>query len=205
MTYLQLIGKLERNEPFSFSRFGDGEFNCMFGKCGANCDGHQYYTDLGERLNEAWNDPKGIIAVQRLGYEMYKDRLEGEYADADILHRASIKGELDLFLEVLKSRKQDIILVAPERLKNAIPCRTFIEVPLKNAWLEYEHTLERIRFHVNKYDIVLYCCGMMAEVLIHDMFNFEPVVDKFTQIDLGSVLDPYVGVNSRTYHKKLNI
>jgi hypothetical protein len=199
MTYQELINKLNNREPFSFSRFGDGEFACMLGKSGANCDGHEYFPDLGERLNQAWNDPKGIIGTQRYGQAMYP-QFTHTGIDADILHKASINGELDLLVNTLDARRYDIIMIGPSRLRGAILCSTFIEVPLKNAWEKYDYTLERLRFHVQKWDIILYCCGMMAEVLIHDMYS-----DDITQIDCGSVFDPYVGVNSRMYHKKLKL
>jgi len=169
----------------------------MFGKKGANCDGHTYFPDLRERLCKAWDYPKGIIAVQRLGWEIYRDRLgENDLADADILHRASIKGELDLFLDQLK----DVILVGPKHLRKMTIYRDFVEVNTRNAWLSYSDTLEEVNRLVQPGDVVLYCCGMMAEVLIHDMY-----AEDITQIDCGSVFDPYVGVNSRQYHKNLKI
>ncbi len=201
MTYQEIINKLNDQEPFSFSRFGDGELNCMFGKTGANCDGHEYFPDLGERLNKAFLEPKGVVGVQRYGYSMYKDRLgPNVWADADVLHRASIAGELKEFLDSLYAKNHDIVFVGPERLRGAIPSRTFIDVPLKNAWENYDYTLKRLGFHIMKWDIVLYCCGMMAEVLIHDLHD-----EKLTQIDCGSLFDPYVGVKSRQYHHKLKL
>lgn len=40
---------------FSFIKFGDGEFYCMLGTPGYNCDQHPYSKILGEKLNLAWN------------------------------------------------------------------------------------------------------------------------------------------------------
>jgi hypothetical protein len=201
MTYEKLINNIQNNVQFSFSRFGDGELNCMYGKTGANCDGHIYFDDLGQALTKAWNNPRGIIAMQRYGYEMYKGTLgDNIWANADIIHKASINGDLDKFRDVLNDKRNNIILVAPARLKPVIPCRTFIDVPLKNAWKQHDYILERLKFHVQKWDIIIYCCGMMAEVLIHDMYD-----QKITQIDAGSVFDPYCGVKSRNYHHKLKM
>ena len=199
MTYQELIDKLNNREPFSFSRFGDGEFACMLYRSGANCDGHKYFPDLGERLNQAWKDKRGIVGTQRYGQAMYPI-FTHTGIDADVLHKASINGELQEFMDSLIYKGNDIILVGPKRLIGVVPSRTFIEVPLKNAWEQYDYILEMIQFHIQKWDIVLYCCGMMAEVLIHDLHD-----KKLTQIDCGSVFDPYVGVNSRQYHKKLKI
>lgn len=199
MTYDELISNLKEGTNFSFSRFGDGELACMFGKTGANCDGHTYFPDLGKALFNTWINPKGIIGMQRYGYNMYKDDLgPNRWPDADVLHRASIRGELNRFCETLYDRH--VILVGPEHLRPMKWINIFIEVPLKNAWIKYDHILERIQYNVKDHCIVLYCCGMMAEILIWEMFS-----DRFTQVDTGSVFDPYCGVKSRTYHKKLKI
>lgn len=199
MTYLDLIDKIESFEPFSFSRYGDGEFNCMFGKAGANCDGHEYFEDLGERLNHAFLNPRGIIAVQRYGYEQYKDQLGANvWADADILHRASIEGKLHMFHEALQGN--EVVLVGPKHLREFRIYDEFIEVPLRNAWKDYFCILQQLKWTIGEGDIVLYCCGMMAEVLIWDMYK-----DYYTQIDCGSLFDPYVGVMSRQYHKTLDL
>jgi hypothetical protein len=196
MTYQEIIDNLENGVNFSFSRFGDGEFNCMNGKKGANCDGHEYFPNLGEALNRAWSDPRGVVAVQRLARKQFK--IEGAYPDADVIHRASIDGELKSLFTVFNQRLDDLILVGPTRLR-IDGCR-FIEVPLKNAWSDYERVKRELSATVFMGDVVLYCCGMMAEVLIWDFYS-----TKYTQIDLGSVLDPYAGVQSRTYHKKLKL
>ena len=199
MTYQELISKLNNRENFSFSRFGDGEFACMLGKSGANCDGHEYFPDLGERLNQAWNEPKGIVGTQRYGQAMYP-QFTHTGIDADILHKASIAGELVEFLNALD--RVNFILVGPSHLRRLyIPKPDhFIEVPTKNAWRDYSRIQAEVLMASAPDDVVLYCCGMMAEVLIWDMYS-----DDFTQIDCGSVFDPYVGVNSRQYHKKLKL
>ncbi|MEF8811131.1 MAG: hypothetical protein V5A47_09435, partial [Bacteroidales bacterium] len=49
-SYKDLIDNLIDREPFAFARYGDGEWNAIFGKDGTNCDGHEYYEDMGKRL-----------------------------------------------------------------------------------------------------------------------------------------------------------
>jgi len=196
MTYEEIISNLENGMNFSFSRFGDGEFNCMYGKHGANCDGHTYFSDLGARLEIAWNNPKGVVALQPHAKRIYK--IEGDYPDADVLHKASIAGELTNLYVTLMFIQRGIILVGPNHLRKLDLYSTFIEVSKKNAWLSYPDTLEEVNRSVQPNDVILYCCGMMAEVLIYDMYATD-----ITQIDCGSVFDPYVGVKSRNYHHKL--
>ena len=169
----------------------------MFGKQGANCDNHTYFPDLRIALNRAWLDHKGIIAVQRYGYEIYKQRLgENFWPSADILHHASIKGELAPFIEALEGRK--VIMVGPKHLHSL--GFKMVYVPLKNAWTKYEALKAIVKSHIEPGCVVLYSCGMMAEVFINELYS-----TKFTQIDTGSVFDPYCGVRSRRYHFKLEI
>lgn len=197
MTYKEIINKIENGQHFSFSRYGDGELSCMFGKKGHNCDGHEYFEDLGLRLNEAFLDPRGVIGMQRLGYEMYKDQLGPNiWADADVFHKASMRGELKELFDLLIWL--NVIIVGPHHLRKLEIYKHFIEVPLRNAWKDYDNIREQVKRNIDPGDIVLYCCGMMSEVLIWDMYS-----DDITQIDIGSALDPYVGVRSRNYHKKL--
>ncbi len=200
MTYNELIYNLNHRINLSFSRFGDGEFACMLGKPGANCDGHEYFPDLGERLNQAWKDKRGIVGTQRYGQAMYPT-FTHTGIDADILHKASINGELGEFFKALKGRQ--LFMIGPMRLHTLNIIKSgdiFRDIPLKNAWTDYDMVKEYIHGVVCPDDVVLYCCGMMAEVLIWDMYS-----DDITQIDCGSVFDPYVGVNSRQYHKKLKL
>jgi hypothetical protein len=46
---------IKTNKNFSFIKFGDGEFYCMMGSNGANCDNHPYSSELQDKLNKAWN------------------------------------------------------------------------------------------------------------------------------------------------------
>ena len=47
------INKVKKDEFFSYTRWNDGEWFCMEGKPGANCDGQRYYPQLGRLLVNA--------------------------------------------------------------------------------------------------------------------------------------------------------
>lgn len=57
-TYSLICNNIEKNIPFTFSRFGDGEWFAIFGKKRSNCDQHIYYKDMGDRLRK-------IVSVKR--------------------------------------------------------------------------------------------------------------------------------------------
>lgn len=196
--------KLRNGEPFKFARYGDGEFNAIYGKQGANCDGHEYFPDMGKRLREALESkPNYIVGLQPLTLaserwpQIQKDFPDIQWVDADSIHNASIDGRLE---EMFRAISEDVILVGPAHLK---PLQykyeyDFIEIPSVNCWQQYEYVVDSLMDR--KKAIVLLCASMMSEVIIHDFKD-----SSHTFIDLGSVLDPFAGVKSRRYHHKLNI
>lgn len=218
LTYEDIVNKLRNNEPFSFSRFGDGEFNAMLGKRGANCDGHHYFPDMGRALVDVLDSQREHqivfegIPTYYLGMQNLAKRLNGElpafqemtegidWCNADVIHYQNIKhNNLDDLLDALKGRS--VTLVGPLHLMPLADENgwRFIDIPAKDCWTQYEHTHERIG-QIQELDVVLYCASMMANVLIderHLVMN--------TQIDIGSAFDPYVGKLSRSYHKKMKL
>lgn len=205
-TFERMCTMLRERENFKFARYGDGEFYCMSGKIGRNCDKHEYFPDLGLALNEAfYSDPKYMVGIQPLSVHggLYQRAIQERSGpkniyDADVLHSASIDGRLDQFLECLRGR--DTILVGPEHLR-PLYLKTMI-IPDVNCWRDYQSIREQLFFKLYeaKDAVVLLCASMMSEVLIH---NFRFLDHTF--IDAGSVLDPYVGKFSRSYHHKLNL
>ena len=227
LTYKILIKKLDAKEPFTFSRFGDGEFNTIFnkkdtrGNMGKNCDGHLYYPELGiELLDILKSQPKYFMGLQPLamrieGEEIQKlfqeNNINIEWSDTDILHNASICGDLGLFIKALKNNECNI-LAAPEFLSECsklFPIHERIIVPDTNAWLEIKQITYDIIKAINlnhkkkKNIIVLIMAGMTANVILDTLYI--PYGERITIIDTGSVFDPYCGRNSRSYHKKLEI
>lgn len=223
LTYESLIEKIHRKEAFAFSRYGDGEWNAILGKVGANCDGHEYFESLGKALRDALiSQPNYYLGLQSLamrvrGLEITKFitanniRPISEWGDADILHKASIKEMLPQFFEALDTTPY-VLLVAPGYLKQInkyFKYNAIVEVPTKNCWLHFrkiKHDILAIlneQTKRNNYIVVLFAAGMPSNVLVDDLHNLYK--DKVTLIDAGSVFDPFVGRNTRSYHKKLNI
>lgn len=222
LTYESLVEKLIEREYFSFTRYGDGEWNAMLG-CDRphNCDGHEYFPDLGKRLIKCLqSDPKYYLGIQSLAMRQRGDEITqwvnnycsqkiDTWSNADILHHASIKGKLPQFFSVINAASDDIILTAPEYLipiRNKISYGTFITVPEKNCWLHYDRLISDIAYGIktackqSKYVVVLLVASMPANVLVHDLYSVFG--DRATILDIGSVLDPFVGKNTRTYHSK---
>lgn len=208
-TYREIIDNLKSHKAFKFSRFGDGEWNCILGKQGQNCDGHKYFPELGAALRRVvLSEPKYIVGMQPLSMsyersEQIKEFCNGlkiNWVNADVLHNASIDGRLGDFINAISGRY--IILVGPVHLNRFFSHSVHLVTLPQNCWLEYENIRQQIEFHIDGVDnaVVLLAASMMSEVLIDD-FADHP----HTFVDIGSVLDPYCGVKSRRYHHKLKI
>lgn len=210
--YEKILYNLEHQIPFSFSRLGDGEFNAIFGKQGGNVDGHEYFPDMGAELKRiVLSEPEYIVGIQPLSMSHYRDEvvefagdLDIDWVNSDVLHDANIKEQLKRFFDVLHD--QQIIMIAPARLQGVpLSYGRFIEVPLKNCWLEKDKIEEKL-FEILPqvdYAVLLFCAGMPTNVMIDDMYKYYG--DKVTMIDTGSIFDVHCGFNTRSYHKKMKI
>lgn len=209
LTYNELVRRLNSNENFSFSRFGDGEWKAIMGVNGMNCDKHIYFKDMGDALhNVLINNPKYDIGLQPLAYRIFKNVIDDyisyynlTFCDSDILHKASIKGLLESFFDAIKNR--NIMLIAPSRLMflREINLKVGITIPEINCWNSYKDTLRKILEEITDDMVLLYSSSMMSNVLIDDVYNIHQ--NKVTQIDCGSLFDPYINLSTRSYHKDI--
>jgi hypothetical protein len=203
-TYERMLQMLKDFVPFKFARYGDGEFFCMSGKIGRNCDKHEYFPDLGQALNEAWySSPEYIVGVQPMSirsglYQKVKEAGPKNIVNADVLHNASIDGKLIQLVNACNERST--ILVGPKHLEGMRA--TQIVIPDVNCWETYVETASLIQkcLDITSNPVFLLCASMMSEVIIHDFKDTDA-----TFIDCGSVFSPYFGVKNRSYHHKLKI
>ena len=211
MNYDQFISKLQNKENFAFSRWGDGEFNCVLqtrpGK--ANCDGNLYYPDLGNALKEIIvGAPSYYMGMQPLAKRLFPAvanewLLNGSnWINADILHNASQKEGLYRLFRAYIDRQ--VLYVGPGYLYRIAktPSR-FYEIESKNCWKHRALILADLSNILdNKTDIVvLISAGMAANYLVDELHKIYG--NQHTFIDAGSVFDPYCGVNSRKYHSQI--
>jgi hypothetical protein len=211
----ELVDKLNNKQPFSFVRYGDGEWACIFGMQSKNCDGNIYFPDLGEALkNIVLSQPEYYMGMQYgalvSDYFNLKDKiypfiwdLNINWVNADILHRASEFNRIQPFFNALKSRK--VILVGAEYFNQLklFPSIDHIIIPSNNCWLIKNEIIDSVEQKISKTDglVVLFMASMATNVFIDDLYKIFGLSTTF--IDMGSVLDPYLGLNKRGYHHKV--
>jgi len=212
MIYQKILEMIKCEKPFSFARYGDGEWNCILhpSLTTYNVDRHIYYPDLSEALKKVLRSrPKYTLGLQEYAMKkggeeinawLKENGLDGlRWVDADVFHNASINNTLGQFMDELSYR--ETVFVAPQYLASNIHDE-FIAVPQLNGWLEHDRILKELKDVLDYCDnaVVVFCAGMMSNVLIDEMFHFDPT---HTYIDLGSALDPYAGVEKRSYHHQI--
>jgi hypothetical protein len=208
------LSRLKSKEPFTFSRWGDGEWRSVLGrKHGSNCDGHYYTEKLTEDLRGVLaSRPKYALGIQKLAMRLYEAEitswlkinglLDLVWSNCDVFHYAAIKDELDRLLLALSDRP--ILMIGPDHLSNIPPgvldLEAHIVVPDRTAHDSVDMLITAARLVLDSEDesmVVSVCAGMTAEIIVHLLHQSHG--DKHTIIDFGSLWDPLVGVQSRTY------
>lgn len=217
MDYKLAIEYINSKQNFSFSRWGDGEWNCILqpNDNKGNCDKHKYFESLSKQLQDVLkSNPEYYLGMQNFAINqngeninkwLFENNVNTQWQDADIFHKASIKGQFFSFFEALQNR--DVILVGPKRIVSSTKLSIegfIIEVQDQDCWLQKNNTVESIKNLIDLEDkknfVVLICASMTANVIVDDLYNWSK---ENTYLDMGSVFEPYTGHSNRTYHKKL--
>ena len=197
----ELIYKLEHNIPYRFSRWGDGEWSCMMGESGANRDGNMYIPELGKRLRGILDSKPsyymglqyGVIynKVLRDFVFTYLFNYDINWTNGDVLHQASEYGYLQKFIDALSYR--NTIIVGAEYFTNTPYCH--ITTPGTDAYFENETICKAMNeiWVTVKDPVFLIASAMNSNILIDEL------PDYVTAINIGSVLDPYLGRARATY------
>lgn len=206
------VKKIERGEPFSVSRFGDGEWLCILGTQGRNCDGHEYFPALRDELRRILESkPEYFLGIQKGVMRnpgeiqvikfLSERNLEFNWFDADIFQRANWEGEFNLFINVVRKRKA--LFVGPPHLEKAVsgifPGAAFLEIPPLNCFLAADQIEAAARQVIERQgsEIVLFSAGMTANILVDRLYRDWG--QRLTLLDIGSVWDIYGGKKSREH------
>jgi len=208
--------EIKERRPFSFVRYGDGEFASIFGQQGSNCDGVKYTHELQFALTETLRYPHlndnyhyGILAIalrtmrQQIEKFVRANNLELVWTEATFLVAANRTGKLAEFLGVM--RQCPIIYVAPDYLRKVttvpgLKIKQFITVPERGAFEQRYFIADKILEHANKSNFIGLSCGPATKWLIWSLF--PEIGQTHTLFDFGSIFDGYVGRLSRMYHKR---
>jgi hypothetical protein len=211
--YTFYIDKINSKENFSFTRWGDGEWFCTWGHQGQNTDNHKYFPELTNGLNTAlrsnkqyyraiWNVTHGQIAriLNPLTNFLKKENININWVNAGIWEDLVLKGGIEELIESLE--KRNFVIVSNDSLRDLnVKYTDFISVPLINCFLDKERIKKEMIEMTEKYDDVVFgmSSSMATNVIVDELYDI--IGDKCSMIDFGSIWDPFVGRNTRGYHK----
>ena len=192
--------RLEAGENFKFLRFGDGEFHCYLGSdivIGKN--EHEVYTELTNKIRSIVDNlnPSHYNALQPFSLtipEFASVILDINWLNADVFHNASEAGELAPFFRSLQNR--DVVLVSNWEKRKFNSTWGFIQVGSINCFDDYRYVMNEISID-SKDKVFLFAASRLSVPVIYD----GP--EDCTMIDIGSLLDPYIGRVTRGYHKRM--
>lgn len=204
------VDKISSGEPFALSRYGDGEFNAIRGEEGSNCDGHEYFPELGADLRHTLDKPHpepfiyGLqTLIYRRQYEEFKDSI-GKYdhipwVDSGVFHTASIKGLLYPLIKILRSKS--LLVVGPAHIEGFLEELNFAPIPDKNCYEKYREIYFEAAAKTFPVEVVAISASMAANVLVYDLW--KDFYDKQI-IDFGSLWDVFCGHPSRAYQRNMS-
>jgi hypothetical protein len=214
------LERIRAREALTLTRWGDGEWSCVIpelaGSRPNNSDGHRFFPELGEELRGLLlARPAYLLGMaphvlstfgEQIGSFLAEHALnELDWIDARPFHRASMHGKLNPFIDAIT--QAPLIVVGPAHLRaiaQALGAAAFVEVPLRDCYLQ----LDRIHVECEQAlrgmpagTFLSVSAGMPANVLIHRLH--DTFGDRYLLVDIGSLWDPYVGILSRNYMRKL--
>lgn len=200
--------KLQHNDYFSLSRFGDGEVICMF-PCNLkeNCDGNIFYPELKEPMMNIFKNNYNyyhcfLDCTFHINGDLFKSFInktcpDMKFYDGEIWQELSFSGRIKELTSILKNA----CFVGGNHLRNVIHIKGisdigFIEIPSKNSFLEFDDIKYNILQMFNLgYRTFCFSAGYTTKILIDSLF--PEIGDKCFMIDFGSLFDPYCGILSR--------
>jgi hypothetical protein len=214
------VEMIRKKRPFSYSRWGDGEWKSVFGHSkGYDKDGHSYFPQMAVDLRLVLeNRPEYMLGLPGEVQHFYGDNVKVwlgskrlhdlDWVDADVFHDASSQGRFDEMITALREAPA-LVMVGPphlSKLNKFLNYREFVTVPPKNCYLALKSMVREtlaVSDHLPQGTVISISAGMPAKLMVDQLHR--RLGKRHTVVDFGSVWDPYVGVCSREYMKKMDV
>tara|TARA_B100000745_G_scaffold235318_1_gene158652 strand:+ start:772 stop:1530 length:759 start_codon:yes stop_codon:yes gene_type:complete len=213
------------SDAFTFSRWGDGEWQAIAGaRSRSNRDGHRYFPEMGKELRQILlEQPDYVMGMQGLALRVMGDKINTQvkaagldyvdWVDSDVFHQAALNGHLYCVVNAVNTRK--VLLVGPPHLRKVntntnLPLHywEFVEVSPKNAYLDIERVIGDIEQILAEYKgkeplCISVSASLPAGIILHRIYPLTK--GRHTVIDFGCLWDPLAGVITAGYHKEQGI
>lgn len=215
---------LKEGRVFSFVRYGNGEWGCILGTISRTPSDSQRLDIFGLRrglvrgITTHQQDSSYLLAMQSRTY-LERVRLlkpvkqwlvnnapEAQWVCGEVFHKASLKGRF--YPLIAQLRRMCVVVVGPVRLRGlnqkVFRGARFVSIRSRNCYENYKNILAsilKVRQEFRGPVVISFSAGPAAKVLIHDLH--DQIGENTFLIDFGSLWDPYVGRNTRSYHSRV--
>lgn len=199
---------------FVQTNYGDGEWACILGYGGGNCNGEKYEPGIQQALIDTILNPiPGLVfygsnptvkhEAAAQAWLAKNNAAQRAWVFKEVFPNANAQGEFGHLIAAIRRRRT--LLIGPAHL-NAHVYKLFnilshTHVPVHNAYTARDTVYTEAMIRIKRYDpdLILVCSGMAANPMI---WRLGAELPNTTIIDLGAALDPYAGVQSRNAHRK---
>lgn len=212
--YAWWLDLIRKEEPFTFTRFGDGELNGMFwvgrkkgGGRQKNGDGHTLRNpQMRDELREAAqvNAPNYYRSLWMDDQCQPMERLARDHLDTLAPHGVwynalAIQDKLNAgrgfgYFQAMRKLKMPIVMIGPEHLRNidkagCFRYAGFVQIPPRNAYFAKERIIEEALSYCPAPCFYSIHAGPPAPVIAWELWKARG--DECIIFDIGSVLDGY--------------
>lgn len=208
---LNILDKLTKRIPFSFSKYADGEFAILVNRQITNCDGWVFNPSTDAKYRDEllssfkFNEPGYYVGIscpccvppEDVVWMRMNVGVKDQYLTwANLFVNSNYKIFTSLFIPEFKNH--DIILVANKNATiNKLPFDIERFIPIENtAWKENFDLLDTIPFEEYSGKVFLFCAGPLGNMLAAKMWKHNK---KNIYMDIGSTLNPWLVGNNRDY------
>lgn len=210
------VDAIRSGNPFSFARYGDGEWHTILGHIGMrNSNGCTFTQELCDALRHVLHKAHPYehsilrVARRKLGPEIQNYIIDNEvriqWTLGDVILDASLKGGIFPLIKELRQRR--ILYVGPKHCRRLDDIGffryiDFIQPPPRNSIQVRHQLIPRIIKSVrqNKIEVIGYSAGLASKVFIDDVYGI--LHGDIIQIDFGSMFDGYLNIPSRSYIRR---
>ena len=212
------VDRINNNEPFSFVRYGDGEWSAAILHNRARTGTGSHSLTIPKMVRDLQWSLRGIYQVDNYFVATRPNALaqnplivpwlvtntpEGTlWNECRIFCRASMKATLNPFVTALRNLEIPLVFIGPKWLRGlkdvVFPKARFIEVPTLDCYFAKETINLQVR-KMPRPAVFSFSAGPTAKILIYELFPL--IGDRSFLLDLGSLWDIYVGRPTRGYHR----
>ena len=202
ITLKDLTNRIIQHLPSLYCKFGDGEYLCMIGTNGANCDRTSYTAKLQDGLIRNYkyliHQPNVFISHWSLQTELnyFKQLSQIDFINQPYCLILFLKSRFENndfrdFISSIKDSQLNKILVANKYMVKMNPLlniQKHIEIS-QNDWFEsnFDQVLENVKTSITSEKFILMTCGGMgSKVLIGELHKLYPLA---IYLDIGSGFD----------------